>query len=152
MAINTDIERRSGGDRRICKGFFGKPLRFEGKRRSVRRAADRRRLVALDRYRPSLFVAAMIVLSLSLLDAMLTLMLIDRGAYELNPLMAYYLTHGPRIFLLVKYGLTVLAVFLVVLADHTLTTRHRMFAGILPVIGTVLGGVVIWELFLLSGW
>lgn len=152
MAIHTGIERRSGKDRRICKHFFRKRLRFEGKRQSVRRASDRRRFVALDRYKPSLFAAVMIVLGLSLLDATLTLILIGRGAYELNPLMAYYLTHGPRVFLLVKYGLSVSAVFLIVLADHALTTRHRLFAGILPVIGTVLGGVVIWELCLLSGW
>jgi hypothetical protein len=152
MTISTGSERRSGEDRRIGKGPLRSRLRFDGMRQSVRRMADRRRPVALDRYNPSLFVAIMIVLSLCLLDAMLTLMLIDRGAYELNPLMAYYLTDGPRVFLLVKYGLTALAVLLIVLADHTLPARYRMPVGILPIMGAFLGGVVIWELCLLSGW
>jgi hypothetical protein len=93
----------------------------------------------------------MIVLSLSMLDAMLTLMLIDQGANELNPLMAYYLAIGPRVFFLVKYGLTVLVILLIVLADHALKDRFRLFAGLLPVVVTMMSCVVIWELWLLSG-
>jgi Domain of unknown function (DUF5658) len=152
MAMNPGFERRTGKDRRKCKHPSPKQMCFKGMRQSVRRAEDRRRIVALDWYKPSLFVAIMIVLVLSLSDAMMTLMLTGQGADELNPLMAYYLTLGPRVFLIVKYGITVLSLLLIVLTNQALAAHNRLFAGILPFYVTVMGGVVIWELYLLSVW
>jgi hypothetical protein len=149
MAINAGFERRSGNDRRKRKHPSPKRMCFKGMRQCVRRAEDRRRIVALDRYKPSLFVAIMIVLVLSLSDAMLTLMLTSRGAEELNPLMAYYLTLGPHVFLLVKYGITVLSLLIIVLTHQALIAHNQLFAGILPFYVTLLGCVVIWELYLL---
>ena len=89
---------------------------------AVRRTEDRQRIVALDRYQPSLFAGIMLVLCLSLLDAMLTLILIAQGARELNPVMQFYLSHGPQVFLLVKYGLTAFSVIIIVLLKESLIT------------------------------
>lgn len=119
-------------------------------RTSVRRMADRDRIVVFDRYRPSLVILALTVMALSLLDAVLTLTLIAQGAHELNPVMRYYLTHGPRVFLLVKYGMTALSVLIIVVAYETITTRYRLCAGILPICAATFGGVVIWEVYLLT--
>ena len=93
----------------------------------------------------------MIILSLSLLDGLLTLILIAEGARELNPVMQYYLSHGPEVFLLIKYGLTALSVLIIVLVKETLITRYRIGTGILlHVFAAFFGSVVIWEFYLLS--
>ena len=59
----------------------------------MRRAEDRNRIAIFDRYKPPLLIGMMIVLSLSILDAILTLTLLSQDAKELNPVMRYYLSH-----------------------------------------------------------
>ena len=145
------MDKRSGQDRRDNPMPLFKRLFFNGMRELVRRAEDRKRIVALDRYQPSLFIGIMIILSLSLLDGLLTLILIAEGARELNPVMQYYLSHGPEVFLLIKYGLTALSVLIIVLVKETLITRYRIGTGILlHVFAAFFGSVVIWEFYLLS--
>ena len=151
MKAYTDVERRSGEDRRRQHPLSTRQLFYKGQRKTVRRAADRRQIVALDRYSPSLFVAIIVVLSLSLLDAMFTLILLSRGATELNPVMEYYLSHGPHAFLFVKYGLTSLSVLLIVLLNNALATRYRIGTGmLLHLFAACFGSVVIWQVYLLS--
>ena len=151
MTRFAGLERRSGQNRRERELPLLKKLYFKGMRASVRRAEDRQRVVALDRYKPSLFIGIMIVLCLSLLDALLTLILIAQGARELNPVMQYYLSHGPQVFLLVKYGLTAFSVFIIVLLNESLITRFRIGTGLLlDVFAAFFGSVVIWEFYLLS--
>ena len=151
MTRFAGLERRSGQNRREYERPVFKKLTFKGMRASVRRAEDRQRIVALDHYQPSLFIGIMIVLCLSLLDALLTLILIAQGARELNPVMQYYLSHGPQVFLLAKYGLTAFSVFIIVLLKETLVTRYRIGAGmLLHVFTAFFGSVVIWEFYLLS--
>lgn len=119
-------------------------------RASARRTEDRQRIVALDLYHPSLFIGIMIVLCLSLLDALLTLILVAQGARELNPVMQYYLSHGPHVFLLVKYGLTAFSVLIIVLLKESFITRYRICTGmLLHVFTAFFGSVVIWEFYLL---
>ena len=144
------LERRCGKDRRrqnspVVHQLFGK-----GRRKSSRRAEDKRRIVLFDRYPRPLFVGTVTVLILSLLDALLTLVLLSQGASELNPVMLYYLGHGPMVFLFVKYGLTVLSLFIVVVSYDALIHRYKISSKILPLFATLFGGVVVWELYLLS--
>lgn len=143
-------ERRSGQDRRAQAIPLSKSIFYRGQRRSVRRIEDRKRIVIFDRYRPSLILFAFVILGLSLLDALLTLTLIAKGAQELNPVMKYYLTHGPQIFLLVKYGLTALSVLIVIVSHEIITTRYRLCIGILPAFAILFSAVVVWECYLLS--
>ena len=67
-----------------------------------------------------------IVLSLSLLDALLALFLLSHGAKELNPVMRYYLNHGTLTFIFVKYGLTALPMLIILFAKDVLATRYRL--------------------------
>jgi len=150
MTNTSASEHRSGEDRRVQPLPLSKSLFFRGRRQSVRRVEERNRIVIFDRYRPSLILFAFIILGLSLLDALLTLTLISQGAQELNPVMNYYLTHGPRVFLVVKYSLTALSVLIIIVAHEMITTRYRLLIGILPVFAAIFGVVVIWEFYLLS--
>ena len=149
VTVYTGIERRCGQDRRQKQ--LSKRLFFRGVRESMRRADDRNRIVIFDRYKPSLFNGIIIVLSLSILDAILTLILLSQGAKELNPVMRYYLNHGSQVFIFVKYGLTVLPMLIILLANEVLTNRYRIGAGMFfHIFAAFFGGVVIWEFYLLT--
>jgi hypothetical protein len=74
-----------------------------------------------------------------------------KGAKELNPVMVYYHSHRPQVFITVKQGLTALPMLIILFANEAITSRYRRGAGrLFHVCGAFLFGVVIWELFLLS--
>jgi hypothetical protein len=150
MGNYTGKERRSRTDRRERHVPFYKLLFFQGKRQTLRRAEDRRRIVALDQYHQPMMIPILIVLVLSLMDAVLTLILLDRGAVELNPVMRYYLRHGSAVFVMVKYGLTAVSMFIMVVIGAIVTSRWRLGSMVIPLCGALFGSVVIWELFLLA--
>jgi len=143
------VERRSGRDRRTQRFGDIRWLLKTGRRRQVRRQADRRKLLLLDAYPSNMLYAISLILMLSVADAMLTLWLIGKGAMEINPVMAYYLKLGPNIFMIIKYLMTASAVTIIVLLNYTIIRSFRIQ------IGHLLNGfagcfimVVMWELFL----
>lgn len=153
MEMNADIDhncRRLGNERRT--GRFGDIRWFlkSGRRRRVRRQTDRRKLHMLDYYPPKLFVVLVVVLLLSVIDALLTLFLIDNGAVEINPVMAYYIELGPNIFMATKYLITVSVVTIGVLLNYAYVRFFRFrFGQILHVFAGCFTMVVAWELFLI---
>ena len=78
----SQSSQRSGVDRRQNKMPKLKYLLYSGKRESARRVEDKRKIHFFDRYNTRLFAAIMLILSLSILDALLTLYLIDNGSSE----------------------------------------------------------------------
>ncbi len=97
-------ERRRADDRRALslKTFLFGSLtpRRRGNRRGE--AVDG----LLDWYEPHLLFLAIVILLMSVTDAFLTLKLIDLGASEANPVMAYLLERTPRLFVTAKMMLT----------------------------------------------
>ena len=150
MKKTSKLERRSGHDRRTKHIPFFKFLFFGGKRQKLRRIGDGRRITVFDYYQPTLLVAILVVLCLSLLDAALTLILLDKGAVELNPVMQYYITLGPAVFVLVKYSLTALALVIMLVLHAIISARYSIGWLLLPFCGFAFGSVVIWELYLLA--
>jgi hypothetical protein len=130
------------------------PLRFwmgGGRRSKVRRSADRERVVLLDRYSPKLFAVVMGIIVLSLLDAFLTLYLIEQGSKELNPVMDYFLKKGPLVFTLAKYVFTSVAVIIFVILCHSVAPRFNFRVKRLsPYALIAFGGVIVWEAILIS--
>jgi hypothetical protein len=143
-------ELRAAGDRRRRAL---PPLRYlitGGRRRAVRRREDSHRIVLLDRYSPKLFAAIIGILVLSLLDAVLTLYLIEHGSSELNPVMDYFLRKGPLIFTVAKYLLTCIAVLIfLVLANSVVPRSNFRAAKLFPYALIAFGVVIAWELLLI---
>ena len=154
MSVQRDsrqlAERRSGKERRVSHHCLLRQLLGRGQRTRVRRSADRRRLNLLDRYDTSVFALLMLILALSLIDAFLTLVLLQRGAVEINPIMAHYIGMGPQIFVIVKYTLTVLALILLLFLRDWFSQRFRSGHLLLPATAAIVGSVVLWELHLLA--
>jgi hypothetical protein len=150
-----NLDRRSGKDRRSSKHFQFVNQLVTGRRAGSRRFIDRRRVAYYDRYHPSLLRLVVLVLLLSVADAILTVNLIRRGAVELNPVMDFYLTVGPKAFLAVKYLLTSLSVFILVVYSNMRPKGSRLsIASLFPWIIAALASVVVWEIYLLVkiGW
>lgn len=137
-------------DRRRKSPFNRRGLFSGGRRESGRRYTDRQRPLLADRYQQSLFGVIVLILFLSVIDAILTLFLIDHGAIELNPIMAFYLGVGPYTFLFVKYALTSVGLILLLLFRRLFLRSMRIFAGsLLYLILIAFLGVVSWQLYLI---
>lgn len=143
-------EKRSGVDRRTHRFPKLKYLLFSGRRANVRRQEDLHRTFYFDRYSSSLFAAIVAILLLSVLDALLTLHLIGKGSAEMNPVMSYFLEHGPIVFMGAKYFLTCFGVIILLLLRNvvrkrSITHAQNLFSYIIGVFTTV----VVWQLYLI---
>ena len=147
----VNSERRLGTDRRISRGINLRSLGFGGKREFFRRKEDMRKYFSVDRYSPSIFAAIIIILFLSVMDALLTLFLIGNGAIEVNPIMAYYLKMGPYSFFAVKYALTSIGVFIFLILRNIYLRPFKIYTvTLLYFVIAVFLTVVAWQLYLIS--
>ena len=121
---------------------------FSPRRRTGRRESDHELPVDFHDRRLLLPVVAMLLLSIT--DAFLTVRLISGGAYETNPLLAFVLDEHPRLFAVVKMGLTGVGVtLLVVLARARVFKVVRASAFLYCLVGAYLG-LIAYEVWLLS--
>jgi hypothetical protein len=113
-----------------------------------RRPADDQKFI-IDWHDSGLFMVAMSIIVMSLMDALFTLNLLSLGAEEINYFMKVLIESGTSLFLLVKLAATSCGVVLLVAYS-----RFKL-GGLLPVrrILQSLCGVyvclIIWELYLL---
>ena len=126
-------------------------LAGDGNRRIIRRQEDKGRIFFVDQYSPQLFVTIVAILFLCVLDALLTLYLLNHGAYEVNPIMAYLLNIGPYAFYITKYAITIIATFgLFLLRGVVIQKLNVTVHSLLYFIAGLYLGVVAWELYLFS--
>lgn len=144
-----DSNNRSGTDRRKQTGINMRMLAGAGARRSIRRQEDQGRIFFVDQYSSILFVAIVGILFLCVIDALLTLYLLNHGASETNPLMAYMLDHGPYAFFVFKYGLTMIATCALFMFRGVVVRRLNVSThSFLYLAAWLYVAVVGWELYL----
>lgn len=99
-------ERRCGRDRRrlTLRTFVRGAI--TPRRRGSRRQEEGEAAALVDWHEPHLLFLCVMILLLSMTDALLTLTLLARGAHEANPLLAFVLSDYPQAFALVKMSLT----------------------------------------------
>ena len=144
-----DTDRRSGLDRRKQTGINFRFMTGNGKRRLVRRLEDRNKIFLVDHYSPKLFAAIIAIIFLSVIDALLTLFLMNHGAHEVNPVMAYYITVGPYTFFTLKFALTIVGAITLVMFRNIIP--HSFKVPTYSLLYFVVGAFVItvaWELYL----
>ena len=143
------FDRRSGIDRRSHDVPEIKSLFIYGRRKEMRREDDKYKIAYFDQYSSSIFVAIVLILFLSIIDALLTLFLIDYGASEINPIMAYFLKFGPFTFMSVKYFLTCYAVIVLLIFNNVFLRKIKIYTrSIFSYAVGVFMIVIGWELFL----
>ena len=102
-----------------------------------------------ETHSPKTLAVILLIILLSITDAYLTLDLINRGAVELNPIMAYYLNHGALAFFAMKYLLTCASIIVILIIKDLYLFRTKVQGKILFVFHLiVLTSVVQWELYL----
>jgi uncharacterized protein DUF5658 len=137
-------ERRSQVLRALLYGSF------RPRRRGPRRT-DERTLSAVDWHHPQWLAVGMLIVIGSSTDALLTLVLVERGlAVEANPLMAPLIGHSALAFALVKVALTAGGVLLL-----TQLARIRAFGNIpvgffLYLVLAIYGALIMYECSLLN--
>lgn len=110
-----DLRRHPDRRRLTLKTFCYALLGF-GRRRSPRRAAERQLSYYLDIYEDLKLLAWSVgIISGCALDALLTLLILDRGGVELNPAMAFLLQISVPAFFSAKYLFTTAAVVFILL-------------------------------------
>jgi hypothetical protein len=146
----SEPERRRGPDRRkrVARALvYGS---FHPRRLGPRREGELR-FGAVDWHHPWWFAVAILILMLCAADAILTTILIGRGAYELNPLLAPLLGGSDVLFVLVKVGLTGIGVVLLTLLSRLKAFGRMPVAMLLYAVLAGYGVLVAYELQLL-GW
>ena len=142
-------EYRNGKDRRKRKIPPLKYLLFGGQRKRIRRKEDEDKLIILDTHGSWVFVLTVIILVLSIIDGLLTLNLIGRGAQEVNPVMAYLIDINPYIYFFVKCFLTITAVILLILLRNYRSKIFRMrVSNLLPLVAVFFVLVIFYQLHL----
>jgi hypothetical protein len=117
---------------------------YGGRRKIVRREADKKKHLFVDLYSTRLLIALLFVLGLSCLDAFLTLELIENGrVVEANPLMAFLLEYGVQPFTIIKFTVTAAALIVLCLFKNVNITRIC-----LPLAIKVYIAVIIYEIYL----
>jgi hypothetical protein len=119
MESRALVERRALSWRTVLYGFL------RSRRREARRTGEGDP-VFTDWHHPWLFFLATGIMVMSSLDAFLTLQLIERGAYEANPVMAAVMAQGTASFAISKMLLTGVGILaLVFLARVMFFNRMR---------------------------
>lgn len=146
-----DINKRSGNDRRAKSGLNIRSLLFGGMREKIRRQEDTRRIFYVDRYSPGFFFIIVSILFLCVIDALLTLSLLKHGAYEINPVMAYFLKFGPYTFFIFKYLLTIIpTICLLMFRNIVLRIIKISTRSVLYLMAVFYLAVVVMELYFVS--
>jgi hypothetical protein len=144
-----ESSRRSGFDRRKQTGITVSMLVGNGSRSIIRRQEDQGRIFLVDQYSPILFMTIVGILFLCVIDALLTLFLLNHGAYETNPLMAYLLSIGPYTFFIPKYAMTIFGVFgLFMFRGVVIQKLNVSTHTVLILLAWIYAAVVAWELHL----
>ncbi len=121
--MQIEKERRIVKDRRQRTTRPISQYTFCGRRQSIRRQADRKRHLYVDRYGHKVLLALLLILLLSVVDAYFTIFHLERGAREINPFMNLLIRHGYMYFFIFKYLLTALATFILCIYKNLLAVR-----------------------------
>lgn len=95
----AESDRRTVSWRTVVYGYL------RSRRRDTRRQQEAEPLFT-DWHHPWLFFLATGTMILSCMDAFFTLQLLDRGAMEINPLMAMVINKSTALFASIKIGMT----------------------------------------------
>jgi hypothetical protein len=139
------LERRTIRDRRERPTPLWSFYTFFGRRLRLRRKSDQEKGAHLDRYSPALFLLIIFILVLNILDSLFTMVLLDLGGREFNPIVRSIMAlHGDQ-FWIWK--------FLMVSGSLFFLCLHRGFnliRKILIAVGSIYLIIVLYQIFLIT--
>lgn len=149
MTATGIAERRERHDRRRHNWRTVTYCGFEGRGR--RRCARRDDYdYYLDWYDPKLVFTGIAILVMSYLDAVFSLMLLDRGAEEANFFMARLMDTSDELFIAVKQAVTALAIIFLLMHAHFRILRIISGKHLLQAVVVLYGILIGYEMILLT--
>jgi hypothetical protein len=116
-----------------------------GRRSSFRRREDQLRGGYVDRYGPRLLSLLLLIVGLNVLDAAFTVLILDCGGVELNPIVAWAIdTFGDHFII---WKLAVIGMSLSLLCLHS---RFRITKPVIAMAVILYGSVVAYQIVLLT--
>lgn len=133
MASNTehDAEIHRKFDRRQSPTGAWAAFFPGGRRLKNRRDSEHCRPYFVDRFPARTLVLIIALLLLSLVDGVITILLLDAGAEEINPVMKYLIDRGLLPFVLGKFVLTAAGIPLLLIFKNYYLFRTRFRVGYL---------------------
>jgi hypothetical protein len=138
-------ERRWQPERRARPTTFWSTLRAGGRRRGFRRAGDASHSY-VDCPSQDAVVLLFFVLGASVVDALCTLLFLQRGGREANPIMALMLSYGQTPFVGIKMALTGIGAWFLV-AHYYYPMAYK---GLLALAGSYIALLLVHAVILLS--
>lgn len=139
------LERRRIKERRKPSTPAWSFYTFFGRRRSLRRKADQEKLRYVDRYSPALFFLLLLILGLNILDSFFTMMIMDLGGVELNPIVRFFMNfHGYKFWI---WKFVIVAISLVFLCFHR---GFKLIRTVVIFISAIYLLLVAYQIFVIS--
>jgi len=156
MDSEMDVDQRKQPDRREVPTGPWSALPPAGRRMRARRASERRLPYFVDRFSPAMFIVVLLLIIASLVDAVLTIQLLQAGGDEINPLMDRLLDLGVMPFLLGKYALTVSGLpLLLIFKNHYMFGSRIRVGHLIPIAVLLYAALIGYQLVLMHryvGW
>lgn len=143
-------EKRNLPDRRRQPTSLWGAFPPAGKRMRNRRAEEHRQPYFVDRYTAMMLTLVLMLVLASLVDAILTIRLIEAGGSEINPLMSRLLDFGTFPFLLGKYVLTVVGLpLLIIFKNHYLFGTRFRVGYLIPALVALYAVLIFYQIMLI---
>ncbi len=147
FAVNSDRRRPADRRKRILRALIHGS--FNPRRQGSRRDGEHS-FTAVDWHHPQWLAVAMLTLIMCVADALLTLVLLQRGAYEANPFMALLVDGSPLAFAIIKFGLTAGGLVVLILLARVRLFRKLPVAAVLYAVLLSYAALIGYELWLIE--
>lgn len=145
--VHSDRRRPADRRKRTLRALiYGS---FNPRRLGSRRDGEQS-FAAVDWHHPQWLAVAVLTLLMCVADALLTITLLQRGAYEANPLMAPLVDGSPLAFAGIKFGLTASGLVVLILLARVRLFRNVPVAFVLYGVLVAYAVLIGYELWLLE--
>jgi hypothetical protein len=149
-ATEPDAGRRGQSDRRQQPTSPWGAFPPAGQRMRYRRQSEHLRPYFVDRFSAGMMVVVLMLALASIVDAWLTIDLLEAGADEINPLMARLLEYGVLPFLLGKYVLTVIGIpLLLIFKNYYLFGTSFRVGHLIPLMVSMYAVLIAYQILLI---
>lgn len=139
-----DFDTRILNDRRKHPTHGLSRFALWGRRGSFRRKEERGRGGYVDRYGPGLLFLLVLILGLNVLDALLTMMILEEGGWEMNPVVRSVIQlYGDRFWI---WKFLTVSVPIILLCLHS---KFRLVMPVLLGISVIYVTVILFQVLLM---
>ena len=142
--MDQEKNRRSLVDRRKKPTPRWSWFTFFGQRRTLRRKTDREKGGYVDRYSYIFFFLLVLILGLNILDSLFTMMIIDLGGQEFNPVVRSFMELHGDMFWIWRFAIASIALVLLYLHRGFIMVRRMIIA-----IGLIYIVIIVYQIYLI---